>query len=345
MQKLTVKTSRPYDVYIGRGAMKFLEDHLEEQGFCGKILVVTDQTIFDLHFDALQRYLPVENVAVKIVPQSEAAKTFDNYLAVLQTLSDNNFTRGDVVLAFGGGAIGDLAAFAAATYLRGIRFFNVPTTLLSMCDASVGGKCGIDFLGKNDVGTFYQPEIVISDVSLLDTLPEIQFKSGMAEILKCAIISPIDFSLFDDEKKNVEELIFAALSFKAKIVQADEFDKAARHALNFGHTLGHAIEQASSFKILHGQAVAAGMSMITAMAAQNGLVHKDMPDIVDGLIEKIGLNPTSPYDFSELKKFVAKDKKNSGGVLKIVLAPRPHELMIVPVSLDSFLGGGKWATI
>lgn len=150
---------------------------------------------------------------------------------------------------------------------------------------------------------------------------------------------------FRRRKKNVEELIFAALSFKAKIVQADEFDKAARHALNFGHTLGHAIEQASSFKILHGQAVAAGMSMITAMAAQNGLVHKDMPDIVDGLIEKIGLNPTSPYDFSELKKFVAKDKKNSGGVLKILLAPRPHELMIVPVSLDSFLGGGKWATI
>ena len=186
---------------------------------------------------------------------------------------------------------------------------------------------------------------MISDVSLLDTLPEIQFKSGMAEILKCAIISPIDFSLFDDEKKNVEELIFAALSFKAKIVQADEFDNAARHALNFGHTLGHAIEQASSFKILHGQAVAAGMSMITAMAAQNGLVHKDMPDIVGGLIEKIGLSPTSPYDFSELKKFVAKDKKNCGGVLKIVLAPRPHELMIVPVSLDSFLGGGKWATI
>lgn len=344
MQKLTVETSKPYNVFIGRGATKFLEDYLEEQEFCGKILVLADQTVFDLHFDSLMRRLPQENVLVKIVPKGEAAKTLDVYLAVQKTLFENNFTRRDAILAFGGGAVGDLAAFAAATYLRGMRFFNVPTTLLAMCDSSVGGKCGIDFSGKNDIGTFYQPEIVVSDLSFLDTLPEIQFKCGMAEILKCAIVSPIEFSLFDDEKGNVEQLIFEAVSFKAKIVKADEFDHVARHILNFGHTVGHAVEQASSFKIMHGQAVAVGMSMITKMAAENGLVHNDMPDIVDGLIEKIGLSPKSPYSFSELKPFIAKDKKNHGDVLKIVIAPRPHEPKIVSVLPESFFGGGKWIT-
>lgn len=342
MQTVTVKTNKPYAVKIGRGALKFLSCYLEEQGFCGKIMVVSDKKVSELHYKKLSDCLSGENVILHTVPEKEAAKTVEEYLSLVKNLEKHKFGRGDIVISFGGGSVGDLAAFAAATYFRGIRLIHVPTTLLAMCDSSIGGKCGVDFMSKNDLGCFYQPELVVADLEFLDTLPESQFKCGMAEILKCAVISPIEPSLFDDEKANLEHLVSLVVAFKARIVESDEHDRSARHVLNFGHTFAHAVELASAFKVPHGQAVAIGMSLITSLARQNGLVGPDMPNVVDGLIQKIGLETESPYPVDELLPYVACDKKVSGESIKIVIAPKLHECKIISVTLESFLGGGKW---
>ena len=254
-----------------------------------------------------------------VLPQGEASKNLDNWQALLAAMLDHGFTRGDAVVAVGGGMVGDLAGFAAASYMRGITFYNIPTTLLSQLDSSIGGKTGVDFGGvKNIVGAFYQPDGVLVDPDCLKTLSPRQLHEGLAEGIKMA--ATCDAELFrliagtDDLERDLETIIVGGLRIKRDVVQADTEEKGLRRVLNFGHTVGHAIEAASGGALFHGECVAAGMMYFCSDEARAEL----QPVLV-----KYGLPVTDPFDPDTLLSYVLHDKKmGDGGEITCVQVER-----------------------
>lgn len=256
---MTVKVElgeRSYDITIEKGALSHAEDYIPRGG---KTLIVTDDGVPSEYTQSVAE--KSEEPIIITIPHGEESKCFDNYRMLCSAMLKYGFTRKDKVVAVGGGVVGDLAGFAASTYMRGIDFYNIPTTLLSQVDSSVGGKTAIDLDGiKNIVGTFYQPKAVIIDPDTLKTLDRRQFASGMAEALKMAATS--DKSLFEliesgINEENIDEMIRRALIIKADVVSKDEKEAGLRRILNFGHTLGHGIE--SLGELYHGECVALGM--------------------------------------------------------------------------------------
>ena len=250
-----------YDIILERGALKKVGELLGiDKG--RKVLVVTDTGVPRIYADTVAWCF--EDSHIFIFPEGEKSKNFDTYRAICQTLSDAHFTRKDAVIAVGGGVVGDMAGFAAATYMRGIDFYNIPTTLLSQVDSSIGGKTAID-LGKikNIIGAFHQPKKVIIDPDVLDTLPKRQIANGLAESIKMAANFDKDaFELFlkDDYMEHIEKIIESSLKIKRYVVQLDEKETGLRKVLNFGHTIGHGIEAAAEYgELYHGECVALGI--------------------------------------------------------------------------------------
>jgi len=258
------------------------------------------------------------------VPDGEAGKQLDVARRCWDTLGQNGFTRSDLIVGFGGGAITDVAGFVAATWLRGVRLINVPTTLLGMVDASIGGKTAINVAaGKNLVGAFHPPTAVIADLQLLDSLPEEEYRSGLAEVVKCGFIAdPVILDRLDADpsgRRNQMELVVRAVRVKADVVAEDLTDLGRREMLNYGHTLGHAIESASGYSIRHGEAISIGMVFAAQLARHAGLLDRTSTGRHRELLEAMGLPITWRAPLSDMLELMRVDKKARGTHLRFVV--------------------------
>ena len=320
MKTVRVDASRSYEVKIGRGLLADVGS--EAAKFTGgQAFVVSDGNVAPLYLPQVIERLREEGLTASSasVPAGEASKSVEYYVNLLNLFAAKKMTRSDAVLALGGGVVGDLAGFAAATYLRGIPVMQIPTTLLAMVDSSVGGKTAIDLpAGKNLVGAFHQPSLVLCDPDVLSTLPEDDFRDGCAEVIKTAVL--FDCDLFDHLRDSGldfdrERVIARCVECKRDVVCRDEFDTGERQLLNLGHTVGHAIEKCSRFTVSHGRAVAIG----TAVMAR--AFSEDAEEIVS-LLRAFGLPTETDFSAEELVEAALSDKKRSGGTLTLAVPER-----------------------
>lgn len=324
MQKITAHTSKVYDILIDSGLLNCCGDYIKNVVDPCKAMIVTDSNVAPLYLERVKTSLENSgfNVSSFVFPAGEMSKTFDTVYKIDMALADNLFTRKDIVVALGGGVTGDMAGFAASIYMRGIRFVQLSTTLLSDIDSSVGGKTGCDLPnGKNLVGAFHQPEIVLIDTDALSTLPQKFFNDGMGEAIKYGVIRCE--KLFSDIKnKNIliEDLIYDCVKIKCNVVENDERESGERKLLNFGHTLGHAIEKFYNFdKLSHGEAVAIGMVMISKAAENNGICENGVSEKIAEVCKIYDLPTECDAPLEDLVKICLSDKKQTGKGIDLVL--------------------------
>ncbi|PIE41377.1 MAG: 3-dehydroquinate synthase [Gammaproteobacteria bacterium] len=322
---------RSYDILIGSGLLARLESLLPAlKG--QQLMAVTNDTIAPLYLDQLKAALPSYQADAVILPDGEAYKTLEILNKVYTSLLENTHSRSTTLIALGGGVVGDMTGYAAASYQRGVDFIQVPTTLLSQVDSSVGGKTGVNHaLGKNMIGAFHQPRLVVIDIDTLQTLPDRELSAGIAEVIKYGLI--YDAAFFDWLEENVEQLIARdanalvyaikrSCEIKAEVVAQDEKEGGIRAILNLGHTFGHAIETASGYgNWLHGEAVGAGMVMAADMSHRLGWVDDSVYHRAKALIEKAGLpvKPPAAMTVEQFLALMAVDKKNIDKKLRLVL--------------------------
>ncbi|MCL1949857.1 MAG: 3-dehydroquinate synthase [Turicibacter sp.] len=324
MITINVPVNKPYDVKIGTGILPAIGMKIRELlPQTQKVAIITDENVACHYLEAMNAYLREAGFEVLeyVIPPGEASKSSENYVKLQSFLAANQLTGTDAIIAFGGGVVGDLAGFVAATYLRGTPYVQVPTSLLAMVDSSVGGKTAIDLPeGKNLVGAFYQPALVLCDIKLLETLPQEVYHDGFAEIIKYGMLD--NPKLLEDLAKDtldLEEIVATCVTMKKDIVVEDEFDKGLRKLLNFGHTTGHAIEQLSHYEISHGQGVAIGMAMDTQAAVNMRLCPKEALDVLLSLLEKFQLPHRTPYTAQEIYDASLMDKKREGGTISMII--------------------------
>ncbi|MCL1851833.1 MAG: 3-dehydroquinate synthase [Peptococcaceae bacterium] len=323
MKTITVNTSKSYDVLIGAGILDEAGTFIRQTVGGQAAAIVTDDNVAALYGNRLAETLEKSDYrAVQYVfPHGEASKNAETFISALNFLAENKLSRTDVVVAFGGGVTGDIAGFAAACYMRGVRFVQIPTTLLAAVDSSVGGKTGIDLAaGKNLAGAFYQPDAVICDVSLLSSLTPDVFRDGCAEVIKHGVIA--DRVLFESLKTPIntqlEAVIARNVEIKRDIVVEDEFETGPRKLLNFGHTVGHAIELLSDYHITHGHAVAAGMAVVTRAAVRMDMCEAHCScDILD-MLRRYELPENTKYKADDLARACLSDKKRDGDSITMV---------------------------
>lgn len=341
MKTVLVRASRQYEIRIERGLLRQAGSHLQAVARGRRVLLVSDDTVWPLYGEQVRRSLEAAGFTVFpfVFSHGEASKCARTYLSLLDALCEARLTRQDTVAALGGGVVGDLAGFAASTYLRGIGFVQLPTTLLAMVDSSVGGKTAIDLpAGKNLAGTFYQPQLVLCDPDCLSTLPEDIFRDGCAEVIKYALLS--DAVFFDElrqtpARQQLEHVIAVCVRMKRDIVAQDEFDRGTRQLLNFGHTFGHAIEACSDYTISHGRAVGIGMAMMLRAAARRGLCEEADCQRALELLSQYGLPLSCPYPAQAMLEAVLHDKKAGEGQINLIVPVRLGQCEIRTVSTDS----------
>ena len=345
MITVPVKASKDYDIVIGTGLMDRAGEYLRTVTKGDGIMLVCGDIVNELHAPRVTAALEAAGyrVAKFVYPHGEQSKTPATYLALLNALAEAGLTRSDTIVALGGGVTGDLAGFAAATYQRGIRYVQMPTTLLAAVDSSVGGKTAIDLpAGKNLVGAFYQPSLVLCDLEALATLPADVFADGCAEVIKYGVIW--DAALFErlgaGMAEQTAEVIARCVSIKAEVVGQDEFDNGLRGILNFGHTVGHAIEKCSDFAVSHGSAVAIGMVIVAKAAV---LAGRCAPSVFDRLLELVRaykLPVTTDYDTDALLQAMLSDKKRAGAKISLIVPEALGKVRIDKMTLeemDAFL--------
>jgi len=328
VKQIRIDASRSYDVLVGSGLMPDAGEPVAAATGAKSAVVVSDDIVFPLYGEAVCRSLERAGVRVTtfVFPHGEKSKTLLTYGRLLETMCESRLTRSDAAVALGGGVVGDLTGFAAATYQRGIAFVQVPTTLLAAVDASVGGKTAVDLEGgKNQAGCFYQPSIVLCDTDTLRTLPEEEYRCGCAEIIKYAMIG--SEALFEEIKETpvsarAEAVIEACVAMKRDYVMEDEFDTGARMMLNFGHTLGHAVEACSGYTVLHGQAVAMGMAAVTKAAAALGVCEEETAAALISLLRQYGLPTEIPYRLDDMLAAAQLDKKAAGSRFRLIVPER-----------------------
>lgn len=325
MNTICIEASKKYNVHIGRNLLEKAGDYISSLCPPGKAAIISDSNVLPLYGQTLSDTLSRAGFTVYcyVFEAGEERKSADTYFGILNFLAENTFTRSDMIVALGGGVTGDMAGFAAATFLRGIRYVQIPTTLLAMVDSSVGGKTAIDLpAGKNLVGAFYQPSMVLCDLDVLNTLPESIFRDGCAEIIKYGVL--YDRELFSHLSQNGldfdrEYVIAKCIQLKGMAVKADEFDTGARQFLNLGHTIGHGIEAQSHFTISHGQAVAAGMAIVAKASWKLGICSQEVYDQICCILDAFKLPKSTIYGASELYKSALSDKKRSGGTVNLIV--------------------------
>ena len=324
MRKITVDASTKYDIIIGKGLLGDAGDLCAQALGVHSVAIVSDDTVDALYGNTLEEslkragYSPIKFV----IPHGEASKSMESLGNLLGFLADNHITRSDFLIALGGGVVGDLTGFAAAVYLRGIKFVQIPTTLLAAVDSSVGGKTAVNIPeGKNLVGSFHQPSLVICDYETLDTLPTDIFADGCAEVIKYGIINdmPLFEKLKNPIKPQIEDIIANCVSNKRDIVNLDERDNGVRRLLNLGHTVGHAVEICSHFEISHGSAVAIGMAIVARASAKLGVCSIDVSTETEKMLESYSLPTKCDYTADELAAVAAGDKKRMGGTISFIL--------------------------
>jgi 3-dehydroquinate synthase len=336
---------RAYDVTIGRGLLAELGEHLPELRGAASVFVISDRVVADLHHAALADAIEGRGLAsvLLLVPEGEEAKSLQAYESLLRQLAGREAHRDDAIIALGGGAVGDLAGFVAATYMRGLPFVQVPTTLTAQVDAAIGGKTAVNLPeGKNLVGTFTQPVAVLADVEVLSTLAERDYRSGLAEVAKYALTLDEELlaMLEGDPAPAVgrdaavmERVIARCVAAKARVVAADERDGSARMVLNYGHSLGHALEQLDAFRgRTHGEAVAVGMVFAAALAESRGLAP-GLRARTEHLLASLGLAPSGDLPAAdEVLRCLRLDKKYRRGVRFVLLEDVGRPLVVDDVS-------------
>ncbi len=322
MTQLEVKAGKPYPVKIGHDLLKTCGEVMKGKGLYGKALIVTDDHVAGLYLENVSKSLIQSGFEVYsyILPHGEKSKTFDELVKLLSFTLKCGLSRSDTLVALGGGVVGDLCGFAAAIYMRGVPYVQIPTTLLAMVDSSVGGKTAVDLPdGKNTVGAFYQPKLVLCDVDTLKTLPKEEYANGMAEVIKYGFIQ--DKELLEQLEQNFDEekIVARCVQAKADLVANDEFDRSERMLLNFGHTLGHAIEAKSGYTVPHGSAVAVGMVRITEICTEKGLCPRQTLEQMINLLRRYDLPTQSEYANHTLYPLTLADKKTDGTGITVVL--------------------------
>lgn len=340
MTTVEVSASKRYQVEIGSGLLPELGQRVAALGNVKKVCIVSDSNVWPLYGAAADASLHASGLetCAFVFPAGESSKNGETFLQILNFLAENRLTRSDMLVALGGGVVGDLTGFAAACYLRGVAFVQVPTTLLAAVDSSVGGKTAIDLgPGKNLAGAFWQPSLVLCDIDTLDTLPEEIFRDGCAEIIKTAIL--FDGQLFMELVRSGirfdrESVIAACVAHKRDIVAVDEFDRGQRNLLNLGHTFGHAVELLSDFSLSHGRAVAIGTAIAARGAVQLGISDQGTATQIQWLLEKFGLPVFTHNTATEILEAVLSDKKRSGDRINLILPRSVGECIIAPTPVS-----------
>ena len=324
---------RPYDIIIGKDIFNLIPSKIKELTKARTVAVITDDNVDRLYSEDMLQMLRAEGLsAVKFVfTHGEEHKTMDTVCEILEFLAENNVTRSDLILALGGGIVGDVAGYAASSYLRGIDFIQVPTTFLAAIDSSVGGKTGVNLrAGKNLAGAFYQPRLVLCNTRVFDTLPKENFKEGVAEAIKYGVIC--DKELFDllseGETWDLESVIERCVAIKADIVSQDEFDIGKRQLLNLGHTVAHAIEKTKNYEISHGIAVGIGMSIISEISDRMGWSCEDTNSKIVRCLENNGIPTSIDVNNEEMLTVMARDKKINADMINLVIPKKIGECVL-----------------
>ena len=350
MNTISVSASKNYEVLVGSRLLSRLHTLLPQVTKAQSALIVSDSHVYPLYGTLVTEQLEAAGLRCCesfVFPAGEESKNGQVYLQLLNHLAKNQITRSDCIVALGGGVVGDLTGFAAATYLRGIDFIQIPTTLLAAVDSSVGGKTAIDLdAGKNLAGAFYQPSLVVCDTDTLSSLPTAVYLDGCAEVIKYAVLfDPFLFEILESCGPDfpAQEVISRCVSLKRDVVAEDEFDRGTRQLLNLGHTLGHGIEAGSHFTVSHGQAVAIGMAMVAKAGEQYGITEAGLHRRLCSLLEKFRLPTKSPYDAQCIYTCALSDKKRSGDSVNLIIPERIGHCRIHPIAiryLPAFIEAG-----
>ena len=318
-----------YTITLGSNLLKDVDKYFDVNR---KILIVTDDNIPKKYIKTVKDR--IKESYILIIRQRKKSKNFTNYQKILQKLIKHSFTRHDAVIAIGGGVIGDMAAFAASTYMRGIDFYNIPTTLLSQVDSSIGGKTAIDYMDvKNIIGTFYQPKAVLIDTDTLKSLPERQLSNGMVESIKMA--ATFDKKFFNylkttpDILENANNIVYNSLKIKKAVVEKDEKEKCLRKVLNFGHTIGHAIEESLNLKYLHGECVGVGMLYFSS---------EKVKIEIENILANYKLPTKLKFDKNKVLKLVAHDKKSNNDTISIIYVNKIGTYKIEKLTIQQING-------
>jgi len=340
MKTVTVSASKQYDIKIGPGIITSLGSELKHLGKVQKVCIVSDSNVYPIYGKTVESSLQEAGFSLcsYVFPAGEESKNGLVFLDLLNFMAEHKLTRTDLIVALGGGVVGDLAGFAAAVYLRGIRFVQIPTTLLAAVDSSVGGKTAIDLpAGKNLAGAFWQPSLVLCDTDMLNTLPESVFLDGCAEVIKYGIIYDADFFRYlqtAGPSFDREAVIARCVELKRDVVMEDEFDTGARQKLNLGHTIGHGIEKHSHFTISHGQAVAIGMVIVSKAAACCGICSQETAGQIFDIINQFGLPCSTIFSAADLYLSALSDKKRTGDTVNLIVPKHIGECIIHPVHVN-----------
>ena len=354
MPELCVKieeTDKSYPIYIDSSEISGLRQKLEKYISDRKVFVVISEKVNKLY----GKILDIPAVDKFVLKDGEKEKNFKNYQKITERMLKNQLSRKDILIAIGGGVVGDLAGFAASTYMRGIDFIQVPTTLLACVDSSVGGKTGIDTdYGKNLVGAFYQPKAVFININFLKTLDTKQFKTGLGEVVKYSFIEKsckpeFEINLFNFLSENfekinnkdirtLERLVEYCVTLKIAVVEQDEKEGSLRKILNFGHTYGHAIEKITNYKkYTHGEAVVEGMRFAFKLAVEKGLIEKNYKFLADDVINKFKFTSVKKFNMKKITEIMKSDKKASNGKITFVLPTDYQEVKTFDFDEDFFL--------
>lgn len=340
MKSISVRASGQYQVLIGPNLLASAGKEIQKIRSDCKVAVISDSHVWPLYGNKLIKNLTLSGFEsiFYVFPAGESSKNGSTYLDIVNFLAENKITRSDLVIAIGGGVVGDITGFAAATFLRGISYIQIPTSLLAMVDSSVGGKTAIDLpAGKNLVGAFKQPSLVLCDTETLNTLPEATFLDGCAEVIKYAMLYDAElfqYLLDTGPAFDREKVIARCIELKRNVVQIDEFDTGVRQKLNLGHTIGHGIEAESNYQVSHGNAVAAGMAIITRAACAMGYCPADVSEKLESLLRHFHLPTRTEHSADKLYLSALSDKKRSGGSVNLIIPRRIGDCEIVPTPVS-----------
>lgn len=346
MKKITISTSTSYDVIIEDNILSTLNEIILEYIEPCKICIITDSTVNSLYSKKVKTSLESSGfTTTKIVfPPGEHSKSLSTYSNILEAIADEGLTKTDCIIALGGGVVGDLAGFVASTYMSGIRYVQIPTTYLAALDSSIGGKTGLNLLrGKNLVGSFWNPELVLCDPTVFNTLPTIRRMDGIAEAIKCAVVTD-NTLLYPIKNNSYTYVIERCVSIKKSIVEVDQYEESLRQLLSFGHLIGHAIEKLSGYSLSHGHAIAAGMIYEARAAYNMGFTDNDISSDLETLFRSLGFDPEITYTVEDLMKYVIMSKRIYKDNVNIVVPVEIGKCKLVKLNvcqLEEYVRLGK----
>ena len=344
VKKITVNASKSYDVLVGENLIKDIGKIFNEKFDKCKVAIITDDIVDRLYLDKVFSALTEQGYCVSkfVFANGEKSKNFQTYINIVNFLAQQELSRTDLVVALGGGVVGDIAGFSASTYLRGVKYVQIPTTLLSQIDSSVGGKTAIDLdCGKNLVGAFCQPQLVVCDVALLASLDKKVLEDGFGEGAKYALLDQKVYNLVKNKDFSMLDFVYLCIDYKRAIVESDEFESGDRKLLNLGHTIAHAIEKLSSYTISHGNAVAIGLDFVLASAVKNNRIteceYNQIKMVLNNITKSVDIK-LCPFSKEQLAKTAVFDKKRSGDEISVVNFYGVNNCKIEKIKLNNLLG-------